>query len=144
MWWWGILNWYQATGFLLAAGGSFLMAPWWSRGDYEPGDLGVVAFLIVPGLGICLRNKFNNNFPSEIEKARELLRKDMIPIFWPGLVVFCVAAIAGQVARVWHFGLSPVIGLILAATICAAGAAITGIILFFNWRDAEARKRASN
>ncbi len=143
MWWWGILNWYQVTGFLLTAVGSFLAVPWRPAAIYEPGDVGIVALLLGPGLGICLRNKFKDNFLSDIEKARELLRKDMIPVFLPGLAVFCAAVIAGQVVRVWYFGMSPVTGLLFAASICAAGAAITGIALFLNWRDMKARQRAS-
>ena len=120
MWWWGILNKYQAAGFLLAAGGSWLahLPIHWT-------------FTILPlmyGWSICVRNEFQPLPQTPYERAQAVNSEKALSIFWAGLAVYCSGVAAGQVLRVTQNGVSPKLALLTGGLICIAAVVMTGVL----------------
>lgn len=121
VWWWGIVNRYQATGFLLAVVGSwvaYLPAVHWTA----------TVIPLISGWSICIRNAFQPMAPTPIEIAEAVVRKEQVVIFWPGLAVYCAGVAAAQVVRVTQDGVPPLFASFFCGLVCALAVLGAGVL----------------
>ena len=129
MWWWGIYNKWQATGFLLAALGSWVA--------YLPTEWIFSALPMISGFGICITNAFQTSSTSAYDRAK--MRSQQHPsMFWPGLPVFCAGIAVGSIIRVTQNGVSPMFALAFSGLICGIAVVAAGVAFVF---DAFSKRR---